>query len=181
MPADQPHLAPFRAATAYRQGIQRSELLGKEYRRVIHGVYVPASAADRPGVRAAAALVPHPADAYASHFTAARLWGLPVPADPSEDVSVTHANHRRRRRQVRVHIAPAEAAVRVVDGLRVSAPTQVFTELAALIPLVDSVALGDCAVRRQLCTLEELAAAAAKANRAARRAVGYVRLGVDSP
>jgi very-short-patch-repair endonuclease len=169
---------PFSAADGYRQGIARSELLGSHFRRVMHGLYVHANAPDGPTVRTAAALTAHPDGAYASHFSAARVWQLPIPSDPGEDISVSHANQRRRRAQVRAHLAPANPRIAIVDGLRVSAPGQLFAELAPLIPLVDLVALGDAAVRRNLISLEELEAAGGSA---ARRAARYVRVGVDSP
>jgi very-short-patch-repair endonuclease len=172
--------SPFTAAAALRGGIERSQLLSPTYRRVIHGIYVHADIPDSPALRAKAVLVAHPPGAFASHFTAARVWQLPTPIDPSEDVSVMHPNHRRRRRDVRTHLAPPNAVTRVVEGVPVSAPGQVFVELSAALPLIDLVALGDSLIRRGLCTLSELAHIAAP-NRRARRAAAYVRAGVDSP
>ena len=72
----------------------------------------------------------------------------------------------------------------MVGGVRVSAPAQMFIELAPLLSLVDLVVVGDHLVRQGKVSLRRLVLACesnARGARAARRAVGYVRERVDSP
>ncbi len=72
-----------------------------------------------------------------------------------------------------------------MGDIRVSAPAQLFVELASSLSLVDAVVAGDAMVRLELVSLSELARTApvcvAKHSRTARRVVRYVREGVDSP
>lgn len=75
-----------------------------------------------PLVRVAAALVLHPPGAFASHVSAARVYGLPLPVHPLEHVSVVRAGDRRRRAGIRNHLAPPGTPVVAARGLRVSAP-----------------------------------------------------------
>lgn len=77
-----------------------------------------------------AALLVHPPGAFLSHSSAARVYRLPVPQSPEVHVSVRRAADRRRRPLVRPHLAPEGATVRRVAGLPVSAPVQLFAELA---------------------------------------------------
>jgi len=69
-----------------------------------------------------------------------------------------------------------------VRGVRVSAPAQMFVELAQLLPLVDLVVVGDALVRLRRVTAGGLRAfCAASPSQAARRAATHVRAEVDSP
>ena len=70
--------------------------------------------------------------------------------------------------------------------MRLSSPTQVFCELAAAgVGLVDLVVAGDAMVKKGLATLESLRRSvdgmSGAGVRVARRALSYVRAGVDSP
>jgi very-short-patch-repair endonuclease len=176
---------PFTVAAAQQAGITPAELRRRHYRRVLGGVYVDAAVPETPALRTAAALALHPPGAFASHFSAARLWQLPVPTERAEDISVLHPNERRRRTGVRCHVAPTESQISQVDGLRASVPEQLFVELAQYLTLVDLVVLGDAILGRRLSTMSALRNSASRRGRRhtirAREAARYVRRGVDSP
>ena len=172
---------PFTRARARAAGISDQRLQGREFRRLITGVYVSSRVPDRPWLRTAAALLVHPPDAVASHHSAARLLGAPVPGDHREHVTCPEAAHRRRRHGVRCHVAAlSEQEVRVVQGLRITAPARLFTDLATVLPLVDAVVLGDWLVRHRMTTCEQLVAAASGRSEP-ELAASYVRDRVDSP
>ncbi|MGH3333875.1 MAG: DUF559 domain-containing protein [Nocardioidaceae bacterium] len=176
---------PFTRATAIAAGISPSSLKGSNFRRIFRGVYVHASVPAHPLQRLEAALLVHPPTAFASHVSAARVYGLPVPSRSEEHVSVFTQADRRRRPGVRNHVVPAGTPVELVRGVRVSAPEAVFIELAAIFDLVDLVVAGDALVRTGHTTPEQLRAvcAASRDSHApqARRAAAYVREHVDSP
>ena len=179
---------PFTRAQARAAGISDHELRGPRYRCLLHGVYVASAVPDTAFVRAAAALLVHPPGAVATHFTAARVRKAPVPAHPWEHVTVARADDRRQRRGLRLHVAALAATdVHVVRGLRISAPERMFVELAAALPLVDLVVVGDWLVGpKQQHTTVELLVAHCRAStdphvQHAREAASYVRERVDSP
>lgn len=151
---------------------------------MFRGVYVDASVPGSPGLRVDAALLLFHETAFASHASAARVRGVPLPTLPEEHVSVLHPDHRRARSGICCHLVGG-AEVRTVDGRRVSAVTRMLVELAELLGFVDLVIVGDHLVRRRKVTCVELGKAAAAAGgergRAARRAAAFVRERVDSP
>jgi very-short-patch-repair endonuclease len=180
MPLDVRH--PFTRASALDAGISDARLESIEFCRVFHGVYVHRSTGVTPLVRVAAALLVHPDTAYASHLSAARVYGLPIPAGAEEHVSVRHRRDRRRTRQFRHHLAPAGPEIRLVHGLRVSAPAQLFCELGELLGLVDLVVAGDALVRWHGATPDALIRAAeVRGCTRTIRAARLVRAEVDSP
>ena len=132
-----------------------------------------------------AVLLVHPPTAYASHLSAARVYGLPVDLSGPEHVTVRTGDDRRLRGHVRHHLATPGDDVRRLGTLRVSGPEQLFCELAEHLGLVDLVVAGDALVRWHGTTPDRLVAAADRARpavrRVARRAAAYVRHGVDSP
>ena len=177
---------PFTYAQGLAAGISPARLRGPSFRKVLPGVYVDASVPRRRYERVEAALLIHPVPAYASHTSAARVYGLPVPKELTEEhVTVFRRQDRRNRRGVRSHLAPASGSTTRLSGIRISTPAQLFTEMATLLGLVDLVVLGDDMVRRKLVTPEKLVRAAAEYTgnhaRKARRAAGLVRDEVDSP
>lgn len=187
-PAPAPSLdtsLPFTTAQAHTAGITSAELRRKGFRRIYKGVYVAASTPMTPRVWAAAALATHGRTAFASHSSAAGVYGIPIPHDPHEHVSVPTAEDRRRRPGVECHVGSPTARVIRVKGVRVSAPTWTFIELAARLTLVDLVVAGDYIVRREWHTPEDLVAfcQASKDSHAAvaLRAACCVRKDVDSP
>lgn len=176
---------PFTRAEALTRGITDAQLRGRGYRQVLNGYYVCATAAADTTQRVRAALRIHPPGAFASHLTAARLYGLPVPASSDLHISVFDRNDRRQRTGVRSHVARADTTVELRRGVRVSSPSDTFMALATLLDLVDLVVVGDALVKRGLATPAVLVAAAAHSGERgairARKAARYVRAGVDSP
>lgn len=122
--------------------------------------------------------------AWASHATAARVLELPLPVLPGEHVTVLERAERRNRTGITCHFAPNGLITRR-DGVRLSAPEQVFVELAEQLTLVDLVVAGDHMVRVGLVDPGQLRRFCAESRhrgaRRARQAAGYVRPGVDSP
>lgn len=185
MPEPLDRRRPFTRAEALAAGLTDRMLDGPRFRRVFTGVHVGAGVPLSPRVRAEAALRLHPPSAFLSHLSAARILGLPVPSATSEHVTVSHADHRRRNKDVRCHVSQDPRDIVLVGGLRVSSPARVFIELATVLGLVDLVAVGDQLVAhghlsanglRVFCANRSLAGV-----KAARRAAAYVRAGVDSP
>jgi hypothetical protein len=134
-------------------------------------------------VRARAALLLAPEGAVVARHTAAALWGGVVPASPDIQLVIPPGS--------RLRVSGVDARVRRQHetvqhgGLPLTCATQTFLDLAGDLDLVDLVVLGDSLVRSGVATLDDLVAAAAayrgRRARAARRAAGYVRQGVDSP
>ncbi len=123
--------------------------------------------------------------AYASHFTAAEIWGGWVPHQPLTHISVAAGETRSRRQGLKAHEAKGSVTVLVHQRVRVSSPVDTFLAMAALLDLVDLVVLGDSLVRQSRTTPERLVQAASVCSgpgaRLARRAARLVRRGVDSP
>jgi very-short-patch-repair endonuclease len=175
---------PFTRADAVAHGITDRELAGPGFDQLFRGVHIAATVEVTPLLRAEGALLLFPPGAHASHATAARIYRLPIPVMPLEHVTVVRAADRRRREGIRCGVR-ADAVVRVVEGVRVSAPEQVFLDLASELPLVDLVVVGDHLVRTglvRLGRLREFCRTASGAGAAqARAAAAYVRDRVDSP
>jgi len=176
---------PFRRRTAVAAGVSAKTLRGPHFQRLLPGVYVSSDVAvtEMLRARAVATLVDDPR-AHLSHATATRVLGVPIPTLPEEHVTVTDALYRRAPRGVRCHVRPGASTMRR-GGLTVSAPGQLFVELAELLSLVDLVVAGDHLVRRFPVTpaqlLEACAAVPGRPGWEARRAASYVRGRVDSP
>ena len=115
--------------TRWRPGSRRRCSRGSRFRHVFRGFSVAADAPDSPFLRVEAALLLFDGAAVASHRSAARVHGVPLPPHPLEHVSVPTATLRRRPGGVRCHVC-SSASVVVVRGLRVSDPRQMFVELA---------------------------------------------------
>ena len=175
---------PFTRASGLAAGITSGVLRGPRFRRVGHGLYVDAGSTISPLDAARATLIGYDDRAHASHASAARIHGLPLPALADEHVSVAEPAHHKARAGARVHVSRS-AEIVTVRGVRVSSARQTFLDLAAVLELVDLVVLGDALVRAGLSTPEALvefcAASRGRSARAARRAAALVRAGVDSP
>lgn len=176
---------PFTPAQAVAAGLDPGLLRSSRFRPVIHGVYVSSERIHDARLGVEAALVVHPPGAFASHVSAARVYGIPVPTYAEEHVSVFDEDDRRRRKGMVCHIASPQARVLTVKGLRVSAPAQTFIELASMLTLVDLVVVGDYIVGQEWYTPAQLVAVCERsADQHAAVALGaarYVRDGVDSP
>jgi hypothetical protein len=177
---------PFTRAEALAAGLTDVELRSRRFQRLFHGLYIRTGSKIGVHAMAAAALHICPPGSFASHETAAALWGAAVSDLNEVHVSVPKGSSRSERRGIVAHRATTDQNPRLHRGLLVSEPTRVFLELAAArTDLVDLVAVGDSLVRRKRTTPEELVVAAGgytgKGSRLARRAASYVRSGVDSP
>lgn len=176
---------PFRRSEALKAGVSVRELTGPKFQKVFHGVYVGAGVILTPLERAKAALHVSPPGAYASHHTAALLWGGIPPTDSRTQISVPDGRSRSERRGISAHRAVDTPDLRHHRSVPVSSPAQCFCEIASLgAGLVDLVVLGDSLVRAGVVTPDELIAAADSWRRAraaiAGRAARLVRIGVDS-
>jgi hypothetical protein len=175
---------PFSRAAAVRAGLAPKLFRGSRFRRIFRGVYVDAEVGLTPKLRAEAALVPFDKTAFASHASAARIHGVPIPTLPDEHVTVLKAAHRRVLPTIRSHLRTGGRIV-VRDGVRVSGFAQMFTELAEILSLVDLVVVGDNLVRHERITCAELLefcrSSGLPSARAAATAAAYVRDRVDSP
>jgi hypothetical protein len=178
---------PFGRADARAAGIGEHLLRTPAYQRLFHDTYLCASVSVTTEIRAAADISRTGPGAYASHHTAAELWGIPVPVDGLVHVTTARLEGRNRRRGVLTHQPlTVHGGTTVRHGVRLSTPDQVFCELAAVgIGLVDLVVAGDAMVKTGRATPESLRRAvdgmSGAGVRLARRALSYVRKGVDSP
>lgn len=131
-------------------------------------------------------------DEFFSHVTAARLWGIPLPAalkrGPQLDVAVRLPSFPPQADGVLGHRLQRWIRVVRLRGLPTVDPVECWVELASILDVDDLVVAGDHLVRREkpLATVEELwdAVAGAKWVRGVpklRRAIPLVRPGTDSP
>lgn len=170
-----------------RRGYTDKQLGGPRFQRLFQGVYLPAGEPITVLQRARGALMIAPNGSYASHHTAAVLWGAVPPQTRDTHICVPAAGPTRSiRRGVAAHRADARFGVVEHRGLPIAAPAAVFAQMAAVAPdLVELVVLGDSLVRAGWVTPEELVEIAqswdGKGARRARRAARLVRAGVDSP
>lgn len=175
---------PFTYAAGIAAGLRPSQLRGKRFRKLFRGVYISSAEPFHEMQRIVAALLIHPAGAFASHVSAARVYDAPLPAGLAEvHISVFEQVDRRHREGLRSHVVPRGVPVGRCRDLPVSLPEQTFVELAVQLSLVDLVAVGDYFVKKGWATPEQLLAHARGpyGNAAAVRAAGYVRRDVDSP
>ncbi|MFC7496484.1 MULTISPECIES: endonuclease domain-containing protein [unclassified Nocardioides] len=154
------------------------------FEAVFKGVWVHVDCIDDM-TRIRAALVAHPAGAIASHFSAARVYRLPVPDHPFEHVTVFRPRDRRRRDGVKSHVTTRLRRARHVRDIPVLDPVSTFIQLAGHLSLVDLVVVGDALVREFSIAPARLVRLCARSGdyyaRRAAEAAGYVRVGVDSP
>ena len=176
---------PFTRRLGLESGIPVRQLTGATYRRLFHGVYVGSQARVTLALRAKAALLVCVPGTYASHHTAAWLWGGWAPPTARIHVSSPSQRSRSERGGIASHRAHVEVVPIMRSGVPTCPPVQVFLDLAAEgIDLVDLVAVGDSLVGASAVTPDELVDAAASWSgagcRLARRAARWVRVGVDS-
>jgi hypothetical protein len=177
---------PFTRADARAAGITVKELISSRYQKVFYNLYVSAHVVVTPQIRARAALRLASPDSYASHHTAAELWGLPVPHDDHTHITVPEHGERLRRQGVKSHLGQAAARRTLRTGIPLSTPEQTFIDLAAIgVNLVDLVVLGDAMLKAELTTIPTLIGAIEAwqgyGTRLAVRAARLMREGVDSP
>lgn len=181
-PAEFDGSRPFRRSDL-PEGLMTQWQLRQGHRLIFRGVYVRGDVEVTDEVRARAALLVAGAGSYASHHTAALLWGGVVPDVP--DLHVTSPGARSKRVGIIGHRAKRGQAVTTLHGIRLTTPEQSFRDLAQVLDLVELVVLGDSLVKKKRCTPEDLVAMAAAAKgpgaAACRAAAAFVRKGVDSP
>lgn len=177
---------PFTRRQGHAVGLTDKVLRGPRFQRLLDGVYLAGDIVVRPEHRAQAAALVGPADACLSHASVARLLGAPIPHDPDEHLTVSSKTDRLRRAGVRCHVAALGRREQGLwRGLRVTSAARMFSDLAATLPLVDLVVLGDWLVRKGHVTLSGLRGHCAErqgpGSSRAREAATYVRENVDSP
>lgn len=177
---------PFSRAEARAAGISRREILSSRFHRIFYDAYVSSTVPITARLRAEAALRLSPTGSYASHHTAACLWGGVAPVDADVHVTVPGEAGRVRRQGVKAHTSPGDVEPVQLGGLKVSSPTRTFLDLASAgLDLVALVVLGDSLVKACKINPTKLLGAAEKWHgrgaRCARRAAALVRSGVDSP
>lgn len=183
-PDEPPFERPFTRAEFVARGLDEGMLRRRCYEPVLSSVWVHVDAKDATtGIRAA--LLVHPEGAIASHFSAARLHGLPVPEHPFEHVTVFKEEDRRQRRGVKSHVTGRPRRILRVRGIPVLDPVSTFIQLAGHVSLVDLVVLGDALVRTCNISPAKLVRLCRESDdyyrRRAAEAAAYVRVGVDSP
>jgi hypothetical protein len=175
---------PFLRADGIRAGLTDRQLRGPGFRQLFRSVFVDAATPASDLQRATGALLLHCDQAWASHASAARVLGAPIPTIGEEHVSVPHQALRRHHPGIRCHVGRS-TPTQVVDGVRISDDRAMFVEMAELLGLVDLVVLGDWLVRQRRTTPARLVAwcrtSKHKQARRALRAALYVRDRVDSP
>ncbi|MCF6378341.1 hypothetical protein L2K70_12070 [Nocardioides KLBMP 9356] len=175
---------PFLRAVGLENGVTPKALRGPGYRRLFRNVFVASASVPTPLQRVRGALALQVPEAWASHASAARVKGAPIPTIADEHVSVPHQKLRRHHRGLRCHVGDP-AGVVFENGVRVSGDVQMFVELSGQLTLVDLVVVGDWLARRRGVTPEQLVRACRRSRHKDRRkalaAARYVRSGVDSP
>lgn len=175
---------PFLRAEGLRNGLTAKVLRGPGYRRLFRNVLVSSATAPTDLQRVRGALALQHEEAWASHVSAARVKGSPVPTIADEHVSVPHQKLRRHHSGIRCHVGDPTGVV-VERGMRVSGDVPMFIELGGQLGLVDLVVVGDWLVRRRGLSPQELVDACARSrHRDARKALAaarFVRRDVDSP
>lgn len=172
-----PHTVPmtgkataFRYDAALRHGLSRARLRAAldagRLVRLARGVY----AAERDRIEEiAAAFLRIGGDAVVSHETAAELWGIPVLGRLPSTVQLTRPRRRTgvdHFRGVDLRHASVPADHRTLrHGIPVTTPARTVMDLARSRPFRAGVSSADGALRRRLCTREDLLAVAAECRR----------------
>ena len=195
---------PFLAAAALQQGITQRRLRASDLRIPSRGIRVPRASdgGDREVAARARPYLELLPDAVLSHTTAARLYGIPLPAQFRKE-AVLHlaraaAKPAARRKYVCCHrlaLRPGDV-IQLLPGIRATSPARTWFDLAGVLSLPALVAAGDWLVsahgrsfgypREPVVALDELRAFVEQLRsvpgiRTARVAVGLLRTGVDSP
>lgn len=200
IPAPLPtHLAqrPFTTAEAIASGVPYSRLRAKDVHHVCHGIWAPTGVnLDLHGL--ARAFQSDDPTAVVTGFSAAQLWGLPLPWSDVHrplELSTATSSHRRSNSLVRWrrrHIP--ESQIRMLHGVRVTSRARAWADLAPCLDVEDLVVLADALLRHPYPELEqrwepycvradlECALASVRVGGSAlRAALSLARIGADSP
>lgn len=187
----------FHVQTGASRGVTEKRMRGRDLEHPFHGVRSDAPLETLRDRCAALSRALSPQHLF-SHQTAARLWGMPLPAEPSE-LHVTSVGCRGKVRRPGVvgwERPDEDLAAFTLQGVRVLAPADVWCQLATQISREWLVAVGDFLIsgardaegskRPPLCTRAELADAVARHGRrrgvvALRWAMEMIRERVESP
>jgi hypothetical protein len=174
---------PFTKERFLEVGGDPRALRRRSFKQVFRSVWVRRDGIDD-DTRIRAALAIHPEGAFASHFSAARLLGLPVPDHAFEHVTVLKPEDRRYRPEVKPHVTTREREPIEVRGIPTTDALTTFIQLAGVLSLLDLVILGDALIRKFRLTPEQLVLACRKSKDyyagLASRGAALVREGVDS-
>jgi len=175
---------PFTRADWERSGASPYVLRRKEFQQIFHGIWIRRDAIDV-DTRIRAALALHPEPAIASHFSAGRLHGFPLPDHAFEHVMVFASQDRRYRAEIKSHVAIRPRRTVSIRGVITSDLVATFVDLAGYLSLVELVVVGDWIVRHRPITPQQLVEACRMSQEhhagAAAVAASFVRAGVDSP
>jgi very-short-patch-repair endonuclease len=178
---------PLTTREAVAMGIARGRLRQAGIAHPFHGVV-----ALRPDDRLAAIAARLDAHQFLSHATAAAVWGVALPQrlqDGALHVSTTVPHNAPRIAGVVGHrLDERQVDTTMVDGMRVTTPTETWRHLSTLLPIDDLVVAGDSLLRRRdpLASQAEMLRALARHGgkrgvRRLRMAHRLIRLGTDSP
>lgn len=150
---------PFRGRDAISEGLaSRSRLRGPEFRRVLHGVYVPAATVVDHGIRCQAAALVLPDGAVLTGHSAAWWYSVEYArADAPVMVAMPPGTRVDGPRGVKVHRTPVEESdVGIVDGMRVTAPSRACWDVATLSDLPSALVIVDGMLNRRVIAAVEL-------------------------
>lgn len=143
----------FTRDEAMAAGISPAQLRSPRYRSISRGLYCPTSVLPSQAEVVAALMRKLPVAQFACRETAAGLHGAVVPHS-----SAVHLGTAQRRTSTRPDVAlhwyRSHPELTRVRGLTVTSPRQTFLDLAATLPFVDLLVLGDSLVHAEACTVD---------------------------
>lgn len=176
---------PFLGSAAVAAGlVTPAELRGPRFVAVFRDVFVPADLDLDLVQRSRAAHLLLPADGALGGYSAAAVLGAPCgPPNAPAEIVAPRGDVRKRRGLVVRQCSLDPADVRVVDGLRVTAPRCTADLLGRRLPLVDAVIALDALARIGGFGPEELlhGAVGARGCRRLREAVALAEPAAESP
>jgi hypothetical protein len=189
-----PHLAgrAFSVSEAAAAGIPAHRLRAQDLRAPFRGVRVPSAAALDLAAMCRAYQTGAGEGRVVCSVTAARLWGIPLPAaherDPRIHVLVEGDRRAPRGANVAGHTSDRAVAPALLDGVLVTPPVQTWLALSDALALIDLVVAGDrlLAWRDPLASPQEIRAAVEgyagrRGAKRARAALAEIRAGSASP
>ena len=178
MPSRPPRLrvhGPTTRSAVLAAGLGERALRHPGVRRLSRDTYVPRTLLDDVVTRVTAVLLTAPVGAFASHRTAAELWGLEIPLQPRDlrvHLTVGPGSAVRARADRCLHrTARVPGDVTETRGLPLATPQRTWRDLAGVLEPPALLAVTDQLLRSH-CTREELAEALARrpGGRGAKRA-----------
>ena len=141
----------FTSAEARAAGISAKRLRSRDVEHPFWGICLTAGSIQNLTDRCRAFLPRMPAGAFFSHATAARLYGMPLPAkleaDPLIHVTVVDPARTLRIAGVSGHRVANPPGLRSVAGIPVLEPILAWCQLSSVLELNDLVAAGDHLLR----------------------------------